>query len=74
MGKYEVSLTRAETVTSSRREDPQTGDKGEETAVAGMNRRGSMIEEKDVISLAEAKRSTGLLEVWGHELKKLVWA
>lgn len=32
------------------------------------------IEEKDIISLAEARRSTGLLEVWGHELKKLVWA
>ena len=33
-----------------------------------------MIEEKEIIGLAEAKKSTGLLEVWGHELKKLVWA
>ena len=30
--------------------------------------------EKDVISLAEARKSTGYLETWGHELKKLVWA
>ena len=28
----------------------------------------------DIISLANAKRSTGLLEQWGHSLKKLVWA
>ena len=32
------------------------------------------IEEKDIISLAEARKSTGLLEQWGHSLKKLVWA
>ncbi len=56
------------------KEGDSQGGEGEETAVAEEKRRGSMIEEKDVISLAEAKRSTGLLEVWGHELKKLVWA
>ena len=33
-----------------------------------------LIEEKDIISLAEAKKSTGLIEQWGHSLKKLVWA
>jgi len=32
------------------------------------------VEEKDIISLAEAKRSTGLFEQLGHSLKKLVWA
>ncbi|KAI9827713.1 MAG: hypothetical protein M1832_004202 [Thelocarpon impressellum] len=31
-------------------------------------------EQRDVISLAEAQRSTGLLEQLGHELKKMVWA
>ncbi len=34
----------------------------------------SLIEKQDIISLDAAKRSTGLIEVWGHSLKKLVWA
>lgn len=32
------------------------------------------IEDKDIISLQEARKSTGLLEQWGHSIKKLVWA
>ncbi|KAF2183733.1 hypothetical protein K469DRAFT_667993 [Zopfia rhizophila CBS 207.26] len=31
-------------------------------------------EEKDIISLADAKKSTGYLEQLGYSLKKLVWA
>lgn len=34
----------------------------------------SLIEEHDIISLDEAKRSTGYLEQWSHSLKKFVWA
>ena len=34
----------------------------------------SFVEERDIISLDQAKKSTGLLEQWGHSLKKLVWA
>lgn len=48
------------------------GEDGLEKEGRGKGR--GMIEEKEIISLAEARRSTGLLEVWGHELKKLVWA
>jgi hypothetical protein len=33
-----------------------------------------IVESADIISLAEARRSTGLLEQLGHSLKKLVWA
>ncbi|KAH8671265.1 SacI homology domain-containing protein [Xylariales sp. PMI_506] len=33
-----------------------------------------LIEHGDIISLAEAKRNTGLLETLGHSIKKLVWA
>jgi Inositol phosphatase len=33
-----------------------------------------VVESADIISLAEARRSTGLLEQLGHSLKKLVWA
>lgn len=33
-----------------------------------------MVEEKDVVSLAEARKSTGYLETLGYSLKKLVWA
>ncbi|KAI1107174.1 SacI homology domain-containing protein [Jackrogersella minutella] len=34
----------------------------------------SIIEKGDIISLTEAKKSTGILEQWGHSIKKLVWA
>ena len=34
----------------------------------------TLIEKGDIISLAEAKRSTGLLEQLGHSIKKMVWA
>lgn len=34
----------------------------------------SIIERKDIISLDEARRNTGLLEQLGHSIKKLVWA
>ncbi|KAI0142258.1 SacI homology domain-containing protein [Xylariaceae sp. FL1272] len=33
-----------------------------------------LIEKGDIISLAEARRSTGVLEQLGHSIKKLVWA
>ena len=43
--------------------------------IAGLagKKKEDLIEEKDIISLAEAKKSTGLIEQWGHSLKKLVW-
>ncbi|KAH9906631.1 SacI homology domain-containing protein [Xylariomycetidae sp. FL2044] len=34
----------------------------------------SIIEKGDIISLEEARRSTGLFEQLGHSIKKLVWA
>ncbi|KAL9602390.1 MAG: hypothetical protein Q9179_002547 [Wetmoreana sp. 5 TL-2023] len=42
---------------------------GSDTGLAG-----GFLEENEIISLKEARRSTGYLEQWGHELKKLVWA
>ncbi|TVY49761.1 Phosphatidylinositide phosphatase [Lachnellula occidentalis] len=36
--------------------------------------RKSLVESGDIISLAEARKSTGLLEQLGHGLKKLIWA
>jgi hypothetical protein len=33
-----------------------------------------LVEKSDIISLAEAKRNTGVLEQLGHSLKKFVWA
>jgi hypothetical protein len=37
-------------------------------------KRESIVERGDIISLAEAKKNTGLLETLGHSIKKLVWA
>lgn len=49
--------------------------KGTATATKSDNRFSFLeIEDGDIISLREAKKSTGLLELWGHSLKKLVWA
>lgn len=36
--------------------------------------RKSIIEKGDIVSVDEAKKSTGLLEQLGHSLKKMVWA
>ncbi|KAL8831842.1 MAG: hypothetical protein Q9191_000631 [Dirinaria sp. TL-2023a] len=38
------------------------------------NQGARLVEEQDIISLDEAKRSTGYLEQWSHSLKKFVWA
>ncbi|KAL8761856.1 MAG: hypothetical protein Q9184_002059 [Pyrenodesmia sp. 2 TL-2023] len=35
---------------------------------------GGFVKEKEIVSLKEARKSTGYLEQWSHELKKLVWA
>ncbi|KAK3326493.1 SacI homology domain-containing protein [Apodospora peruviana] len=34
----------------------------------------NLIEKGDIISLADAKKNTGLLEQLGHSIKKMVWA
>ena len=49
------------------------GHGGARTGASGGGDR-TIIERGDIVSLAEAKRSTGLLEQWGHSIKKLVWA
>lgn len=41
---------------------------------AGDSKGPLMVEEKDIISAADAKKSTGYLEQLGYSLKKLVWA
>ncbi|KAI9701040.1 MAG: hypothetical protein M1836_001709 [Candelina mexicana] len=44
-------------------------------AVGGGERVGEgFVEERDIIGLVEARKSTGLLEQLGYELKKFVWA
>ena len=42
-------------------------------AALGSNVSG-FVEDKDIVSLQEARKNTGLLEQWGHSLKKMVWA
>jgi hypothetical protein len=43
--------------------------------MAGKSQEGaSLMEKGDIISLAEAKKNTTLLEQLGHSIKKLVWA
>lgn len=40
----------------------------------GREKAAGFVEERDIISLSEAKKGTGLLELFTHSLKKLVWA
>lgn len=62
----------------ARREDaikwsvPGTG--SEEGLGSNGEGRDLTVEQKDIISLADAKKSTGYLEQLGYSLKKLVWA
>ncbi len=49
-----------------------TGDEQAEDGGAGGNG-GILIDEKDIISLADAKKSTGYLEQLGYSLKRFVW-
>ena len=44
------------------------------TSSEGNEEKAFKAERKDVISVAEAKRSTGYLESLGYSLKKLVWS
>jgi hypothetical protein len=46
---------------------------GSHLAKAGEERE-SIIEQGEIVSLEEAKRSTGLLEQLGHTIKRMVWA
>jgi hypothetical protein len=55
----------------------KSNDVGEQELVKGGEEQKSgklVVEEKDIVSFAEAKRSTGYLEQLGYSLKKLVWA
>ncbi|KAL8715527.1 MAG: hypothetical protein Q9220_000863 [cf. Caloplaca sp. 1 TL-2023] len=47
----------------------EDGARGSDTGLSG-----DFVEEKEIISFKEARRSTGYLEQWGHGLKRLVWA
>lgn len=49
-------------------------DEVQRAALGGHSDVSGFIEDKDIISLQEARKSTGLLEQWGHSLKKMVWA
>jgi hypothetical protein len=58
----------------------QEGDAGKKVEMqkagdeAGHTMKDLEVEEKDIISLADAKKSTGYLEQIGYSLKKMVWA
>ncbi|KAF2276871.1 SacI domain-containing protein [Westerdykella ornata] len=66
----------ARVANKARRHGPASGesivsqDNGDTTATIHE----LVVEEKDIISLVDAKKSTGYLEQLGYSLKKLVWA
>ncbi|KAI5860212.1 SacI homology domain-containing protein [Durotheca rogersii] len=66
-----VLLNQPPPPTSSRGDD-EGGGKGK--GIDSRQQPKSIIERGDIISLAEAKKSTGILEQWAHGIKKLVWA
>ena len=49
-------------------------DEIQRAALGGNSAVSDFVEDKDIISLQEARKNTGLLEHWGHSLKKMVWA
>lgn len=78
MSEKELVKTICDEVEKAARANAALGEKGKGASAAAESEsnRSSFfeIEDKDIISLGEAKKSTGLLEIWGHSLKKLVWA
>jgi hypothetical protein len=52
----------------------QEGEEGIQNADGGSTTRNLIVEEKDIISLADAKKSTTYFEQLGYSLKKLVWS
>ncbi|KAL2143692.1 hypothetical protein VTI28DRAFT_10122 [Corynascus sepedonium] len=62
----QVLLIAAEIERLAIRNQPRLAGKGPEEA--------GLVEKGDIISLAEAKKNTTLLEQLGHSIKKLVWA
>ncbi|KAI9831021.1 MAG: hypothetical protein M1819_005259 [Sarea resinae] len=53
---------------------PAKGDESIESSDMKPASESLFVKEEDVLSLAAAKKQTGLLEQWGYELKRLVWA
>ncbi|KAL1598811.1 hypothetical protein SLS60_007953 [Paraconiothyrium brasiliense] len=49
------------------------GTEQEEKFGEGLQARGLVVEDKDIISLTDAKRSTGYVETLAYSMKKLVW-
>ncbi|KAI9849158.1 MAG: hypothetical protein M1837_005388 [Sclerophora amabilis] len=70
--EIERAATAGDSITSVRHKTE--GEFEQEPQQEHEHRSRSLIEEKDLISLSEARKSTGLLEQLGYELKKLVWA
>lgn len=59
----------------ARQEDAATWNaSGQESEEGGSPIKELKVEEKDIISLSDAKKSTSYLEQLGYSLKKLVWA
>ena len=49
-------------------------DEVQRAAQASHGASSEFVEDKDIVSLEEARKSTGFLEQWGHSLKRMVWA
>ena len=45
----------------------------ERSAMAVGGRETDLVEDENIISLQEARKNTGLVEQWGHSLKRMVW-
>lgn len=52
----------------------EEGGEGGGSMGGGESGKGVLISEEDIISLKDAKAKTGLLEKWGYQVRKLVWA
>ncbi|KAI1327314.1 SacI homology domain-containing protein [Xylariaceae sp. FL0255] len=74
----QVNLIAAEIERLALASQPPAPDHGANGSVSGEAAQGgqskSLIEKGDIVSLAEARKSTGLFEQLGHSIKKLVWA
>lgn len=70
----DTGMSEAQLVTTVCREIERLAFLNQPVSGTAQEKRGSMLEEGEVLSLAEAKKNVGIFETLGYNIKRLVWA
>lgn len=70
----DTSMSEAQLVTTVCREIERLAFLNQPVSGTAEEKRGSMLEEGEVVSLADARKNVGIFETLGYNIKRLVWA